>query len=87
MFKKRLKKPSETRHLIPFFNAQEKWPDVFLRCFNSPDGRRVLSYLQRHVIDKSLPPQINQQELYYHEGRRSLVLQIQSLIAQGLDKS
>ena len=75
------------REFLPFYNAQEKWPDVFLRCFNSPDGRRVLSYLQRHVIDKSLPPQQNSHELYYHEGRRSLVLQIQSFIAQGLDKS
>ncbi len=66
-------------------NTEQDWPSVFARCFSTSDGKQVAGYLRYFTLEKSLGADVSDDLLRYQEGRRSIVTQILSLIAQGQD--
>ncbi|MBK8174227.1 MAG: hypothetical protein IPK66_02740 [Rhodospirillales bacterium] len=66
---------------------QDASPSVsvsFARCFGTPDGERVLGYLRRLTLDRSLGPNAPDQLLRHIEGQRQLVVHILGLVAKGM---
>lgn len=55
----------------------------FVRCFNTPAGRNVLSYLRGMTVEKTLGPEIPAPTLYYREGQKALVKHIEAMIEKG----
>jgi hypothetical protein len=57
---------------------------TFARCFATPDGQRVLAYLRRLTLERTVGPASPDAVLRYLEGQRGLVAHIQTLIARGI---
>lgn len=58
-------------------------PKLVARCFNSPDGRRVLQHLRAITLERSLGPGAADAMLRHLEGQRSLVVYLATLTARG----
>ena len=55
----------------------------FAKCFASPDGKRVLSFLSSQTKERFLPSTSTTNELWFLEGKRALFAQIEHLISKG----
>ena len=55
----------------------------FVRCFNTPDGKKVLNHLRALTLENTFSPDTPAPHLYFREGQRTLVKQIENLIEQG----
>jgi hypothetical protein len=53
------------------------------RCFAGPDGRAVIAYLTRSVLDRRLPPTASDAELRHLEGQRYAVAGLLAMIGRG----
>ena len=56
---------------------------TFARCFDSPDGDRVLQHLRRLTLERALGPGASDALLRHLEGQRQLVAYILALVAAG----
>lgn len=56
---------------------------AFTRCFSTPDGQKVLSYLQLVTFHRALGATAPDEQLRYMEGQRSLIATILRLIDRG----
>lgn len=56
---------------------------VYAKTFSRPDGAIVLADLKRRTMERILPPNASDSELWFLEGQRALVAQIIALIQQG----
>lgn len=55
----------------------------FVRCFSSSDGKQVLNYLCDQIKNRFLPATSSTNELWFFEGKRALLAQIEHLINKG----
>ena len=55
----------------------------FTRCFSSSDGKQVLNYLCNQIKNRFLPATATTNELWFQEGKRALLAQIEHLINKG----
>ncbi|MTI10735.1 Bbp19 family protein [Curvivirga aplysinae] len=55
---------------------------AYLRCFNSPEGKIVLSHMRQTTLERALGPDSTQDALRQLEGQRQLVLRIERIIKQ-----
>ena len=55
----------------------------FVRCFSSFDGKQVLNYLCDQIKNRFLPATASTNELWFLEGKRALLAQIEHLINKG----
>jgi hypothetical protein len=55
----------------------------FARLFSTEDGKRVLSYLQHITCNRAMPSMVDEAQLRYTEGQRSVVKIITTLIERG----
>ncbi|WP_420549044.1 hypothetical protein [Curvivirga sp.] len=55
---------------------------AYARCFNSPEGKIVLSHMRQTTIERALGPDSNHDALRQLEGQRQLVLRIEQIIKQ-----
>jgi hypothetical protein len=55
----------------------------FTKCFSSLDGKRVLAFLSAQVKERFLGPNSSSNELWFLEGKRALLAQIENLISNG----
>lgn len=49
---------------------------AYARCFNGPDGEKVLNHLRALTLDRALGPDASAQSLRHMEGQRQLVVYI-----------
>jgi hypothetical protein len=56
---------------------------AFARCFQKPDGVRVLEQLRAMTLEQSLGPGASDAMLRHLEGQRQLVTHIHALIERG----
>jgi hypothetical protein len=56
---------------------------TFARCFDSPDGDRVLQHLRRLTLERALGPGASDALLRHLEGQRQLVAYTLALVAAG----
>lgn len=52
---------------------------AFAKCFMSGEGRKVLSFLRKITVERSLGANATDNELRYLEGQRQLVKKIETL--------
>ena len=55
----------------------------YTRCFCTPSGASVLAHLRSISIERTLGPNATDSELRWVEAQRSLVRQIEALVARG----
>ena len=55
----------------------------FAKCFASVDGKRVLNFLSSQTKERFLPATSTTNELWFLEGKRALLAQIEHLISKG----
>ena len=55
----------------------------FARCFGSDHGKKVLSYLQGQIKNRVMTAECSSNELFFMEGKRALLAQIEHLINKG----
>ena len=73
----------------PFFEntmSVANFDDVaksFAKCFSTTDGRRVLAFLSSQTKERFLPATSTTNELWFLEGKRALLAQIEHLISKG----
>jgi hypothetical protein len=56
---------------------------AYARCFNGPDGEKVLNHLRTLTLDRALGPDASAQMLRHTEGQRQLVIYIQAQFERG----
>ena len=61
----------------------EKIEHAYARTFSTASGEVVLQHLRHMTIDRVLGPNATESELRTLEGMRSLVHQIEQLVARG----
>lgn len=59
--------------------ADEEIHTAFAKCFNSREGKIVLSFLKRMTLERYLGPDCTTDELRHLEGQRHLVGYISAL--------
>ncbi len=55
----------------------------YARCFGTPSGRAVLAHLRSITIERTLGPNVSDNELRWGEAQRALVRTIESQVARG----
>lgn len=55
----------------------------FARCFQGISGQKVLAYLREMTIERTVAAQTPSNVLYYREGQKALVKQIEMMIKKG----
>ena len=71
---------NEEKKPLPVFDETAL---CFARCFNSENGKKVLSYLSSQTKDRVLGADCSSNELWFMEGKRALFAQIEHLINKG----
>jgi hypothetical protein len=64
-------------------SGESELPKLVSRCFNSPEGQRVLQHLRAITLGRSLGPGASDAMLRHLEGQRSLVVYLITLTARG----
>ena len=57
---------------------------VAARCFRGRDGTRLLGYLRRLTVERTLSPDVGEAQLRHLEGQRHLVRFLENLIEAGV---
>lgn len=55
----------------------------YARCFSTESGRAVLSHLRQITIERTMGPNVTDNELRWFESQRALVRQIETLVSRG----
>ena len=63
--------------------AAEENEKNLVDLFSSDLGIKVLIFLQKSVLESSLPPDANDSALREHNGVRNFVLELRSIVAHG----
>lgn len=56
---------------------------AYARCFDGPDGEKVLNHLRALTLERALGPDVNAQTLRHMEGQRQLVVYILAQLERG----
>ncbi len=86
---RKIYKTQETEDLISLvgmdIEREKDWAKIFARCFSTPDGKQVLTYIKFLALEKTLGPNATSEALFYQEGRRSFFTTLMTLVKQGRD--
>jgi hypothetical protein len=67
----------------PIDPAETELCSAFARCFAGSDGRLIVDYLKRVILDRRLPPSATDAELRHLEGQRGAIAHLLAMVERG----